>query len=102
MDNRRSEGSNSRIQEDFNDPDAQNSEQNEDGTQAQDVAEDAFGRSGDPSEDSEPGGKGNPADLVPRDLPDLVDKMKDMKRSGKIDMDAHAGEEKMDDKTRPR
>jgi len=102
MDDRRSEGNDPRVHKDFNDPDTQNSEQNEDGTQAQDVAQDALARSGDPSEDSEPGGKGNPADLVPRDVPDLVDKMKDMKRSGKIDMDAYAGEEKMDDKAKPR
>ena len=46
---------------DFNDPDEQNAEQAEAGTQAQDVASDAMRAAVDLAEDSEPGGKANPA-----------------------------------------
>jgi hypothetical protein len=81
----------------FNDPDAQNSEQAEKGTQAQDVAEDAQRAPTDLSEESEHGGRTNPAQIIPDDVPDLVDKMKEMDRSGRIDMDAFAGEDNMDD-----
>lgn len=82
---------------DYNDPDRQNSEQDETGMQAQDVAEDAL--NGEDSEigDSEPGSPSNPADIVPRDVPDLVDKLKEMEKSGRIDMGAFEGEEDMDD-----
>jgi hypothetical protein len=79
----------------FNDPDRQNSEQNEEGTQAQDVADEALHK--DYGEESEPGENANPADPVPRDVPDLVEKENDMLHSGRIDMDAFEGEEKMDD-----
>ena len=75
----------------------ENSEQNEAGTQAQDVAESARMRSTDPSEESEHGGHGNPAQIIPDDVPDLVDTMNAMNRSGQIDMDAYAGEPAMDD-----
>lgn len=85
--------------DEFNDPDLQNSEQNEEGTQAQDVAEDAIvltGEDEDPleSEDGSPSGVG---DIVPRDVPDLVENLKNMLNSGRIDMDAFEGEEGMDD-----
>jgi len=82
---------------DFNDPDAQNAEQVEAGTQAQDVADDARVAALDLAEESEPGGKANPAQIISGDMPDLVDKMKEMRRSGRIDMDAFAGEDDMDD-----
>ena len=82
---------------DFNDPDAQNSEQDEQGSQAQDVAGDALTRGTDLSEDSERGGHSNPAQIIPDDTPDLVEKMAEMDRSGHIDMDAFEGEEMMDD-----
>lgn len=85
------------CRKDFNDPDAQNAEQAEAGTQAQDVADDARVAALDLAEESEPGGKANPAELISGDVPDLVDKMKEMRRSGRIDMDAFAGEEDMDD-----
>lgn len=74
-----------------------NSEQAENGTQAQDVAEDARDRYADPAEDSERGGKPNPAQIIPDDTPDLVERMQAMNRSGYIDMDAYAGEPQMDD-----
>ncbi len=82
---------------DFNDPDAQNSEQSEAGTQAQDVARDARDASSDSSEESVHGGHGGRGQILPDDTPDLVDKMKEMVRSGRIDRDAFAGEDNMDE-----
>ena len=67
------------------------------GTQAQDVTESARTRTTDLSEESEHGGHGNPAQIIPDDVPDLVDTMNAMNRSGQIDMDAYAGEPAMDD-----
>jgi hypothetical protein len=74
-----------------------NSEQADAGTQAQDVAADAQARATDPAEDSERGGHANPAQIIPDDVPDLVERMNEMNRSGRIDMDAFAGEPQMDD-----
>lgn len=85
---------------DINDPDAQNAEQDETGTQAQDIAEDALSEPWHPREgegESRHGGKTNPAQIIPDDVQDVVDHMKDMDRSGHIDMDAFDGEEPMDD-----
>ena len=90
-------GSDAPRRADFNDPDAQNAEQAEAGSQAQDVAADARVAALDCAEDSEHGGKPNPAQIIPDDAPDLVDKMNEMNRSGQIDMDAFEGEEDMDD-----
>ena len=73
-----------------------NREQADEG-QAQDVAEDARLRTTDLSEDSEKGGKANPAQIIPDDVPDLVDRMEDMVRRGQIDTDAYAGEPQHDD-----
>ncbi|WP_176592595.1 hypothetical protein [Sphingobium sp. EM0848] len=81
----------------FPDLDEENSEQDERGSQAQDVADDARVRGTDLAEDSEHGGKPNPAQILPDDTPDLVDRMTEMDRSGRIDMDAFAGEPQMDD-----
>lgn len=78
-------------------PENANSEQDESGTQAQDVAEDARTRGTDLSEGSERGGKTDPTELVPQDMSDLVEKMQEMTRSGHVDMDAYAGEPAMDD-----
>ena len=75
----------------------ENSEQADAGAQAQDVADDAVTRSIDLSEDSERGGRSNPAQLVPDDTEDLVEKMNAMHRSGRLDMDAYTGEPQMDD-----
>lgn len=75
----------------------ENSEQAEAGTQAQDVADEARYRTIDLSEDSERGGKSNPAQIIPDDTPDLVETMNAMNRSGRIDMGAYAGEPQMDD-----
>ena len=75
----------------------ENSEQADAGAQAQDVADDAVTRSIDLSEDSERGGRTDPAQLVPDDTEDLVEKMNAMNRSGRLDMDAYTGEPQMDD-----
>lgn len=75
----------------------ENSEQDDSGAQAQDVAEDARKQSADLSEDSERGGRSNPAQIIPDDTPDLVERMNEMNRSGRIDTDAFAGEPQMDD-----
>ncbi|WP_336958345.1 hypothetical protein [Sphingobium aquiterrae] len=78
-------------------PETDNSEQSEAGTQAQDVAADALAGGTDLSEDSERGGHDDPAQLIPNDTEDLVEKMNAMERSGRIDFDAYAGEPSMDD-----
>lgn len=75
----------------------ENSEQDDSGAQAQDVADDARTRQTDLAQDSERGGRTDPAQLVPNDMEDLVEKMNAMNRSGNIDMDAYAGEPQMDD-----
>ena len=74
----------------------ENQEQN-DGDQAQDVADDAMTFSSDLSEDSEHGGTSNPAAVMPDDTPDLVDTMNQMVSSGRIDNGAYEGEPMHDD-----
>lgn len=88
------------------DPDhlEENSEQADDG-QAQDVADEAIslrrgllnGWSRDPTIDSRHGTRSNPADVVPDDVPDLIDTLNQMLTSGHIDNGAYAGEPMMDD-----
>ena len=80
-------------------PDAieENDEQRDEDMQAQTVADEARVRSTDLSEDSERGGRSNPAQIIPDDTPDLVERMEEMNRSGHIDNDAYAGEPNMDD-----
>jgi len=73
-----------------------NSEQ-DDEDQAQDVADDALALDDDLAEDSEHGGKTNPAQIIPDDVPDLVDRMDEMLRSGIIDNSAFEGEPMHDD-----
>lgn len=75
----------------------ENSEQADSGTQANDVADDARLRQTSLNEETERGGNPNPAQIIPDDTPDLVDKMNEMHRSGHIDNDAFAGEPMMDD-----
>jgi hypothetical protein len=85
---------------DINDPDTQNTEQDDEGAQAQEVAEEALegayrehrGEGG-----STHGGRSNPAQIIPDDTQDLVDVMEHMDSSGEIDMDAFEGEDDMDD-----
>lgn len=85
--------------DDYNDPDAQNAEQDDGAVQAQQVAEEALreGYHHRESDGSEHGGRSNPAQIIPDDVQDVVDHMEDMERSGRIDMDAYDGEDNMDD-----
>jgi hypothetical protein len=87
-----------RRAQNINDPDLQSSEQYDEDAEAQQVASDAA-RIGTASfGESEHGGRANPAQITPDDVEDLVDHMKQMERSGHIDMDAFRGEpESMDD-----
>ncbi|GLV22123.1 hypothetical protein [Sphingobium agri] len=75
----------------------ENDEQRDEGSQAQTVTDDARVRSTDLSEDSERGGSTNPAQIIPDDTPDLVERMEEMNRSGHMDFDAFSGEPQMDD-----
>ena len=81
----------------FPDTIEENDEQRDEGSQAQTVTDDARVRSTDLSEDSERGGRTNPAQIIPDDTPDLVERMEGMNRSGHIDFDAFSGEPNMDD-----
>jgi hypothetical protein len=74
----------------------ENKEQ-DDGDQAQDVADDALTAGTDRSEDSERGGHPDRTEVAPADEPDLVERMEGMLSSGIIDNDAYAGEPQMDD-----
>jgi len=70
-------------------PETHNSEQDDEQEQAQTVADQARTlRKGDPTASVKVGGG---------DVPDLVDHMRDMEASGRIDMGAYEGEETMDD-----
>lgn len=84
---------------DFNDPDRQNVEQDDTESQAQTVADEALFRGERPreGEGSVHGGRPDPTQILPDDAQDVVDHMIDMDNSGRIDMDAFAGEDNMDD-----
>ena len=84
---------------DINDPDTQNAEQDDTASQAQTVAEEALFRGARTrqGEGSVHGGRPDPTQLLPDDAQDVVDHMTDMDESGRIDMDAFAGEDNMDD-----
>jgi len=70
-------------------PEAHNSEQDDEQAQAQTVADQAHElRKGDPTASVK-------HDSTP--VPDLVDHMRDMESSGRIDMGAYEGEPNMDD-----
>lgn len=68
-----------------------------DAGQAQDIADQAMNAVDEGYELSEHGGRPNPAAVMPDDVPDLIDKMNEMVSSGRIDMDAFAGEPMHDD-----
>ena len=70
-------------------PELHNSEQDDEQAQAHTVADQAFAmRHGDPTASIKVGGG---------DVQDLVDHMRDMESSGRIDMGAYEGEPNMDD-----
>ena len=75
-------------------PEATNREQDDEGAQAQTVAAQAMNE--DPSSplDSEKYGQ---SEVLDDSSQDLVDHMRDMESSGRIDMDAYRGEPNMDD-----
>ena len=74
-------------------PEAHNSEQDDEGTQAQTVAEEALRGRGESLSDSEKVRGGDPGDGTP----DLIDHMNQMASSGHIDMGAFRGERSDDD-----
>jgi len=88
----------------LDDPVEENSEQADEG-QAQDVADDAVSRrlgllngtGHDPTLETSHGGRAGLGDVIPRDVPDLIDTLNHMLTSGRIDNDAYAGEPMMDD-----
>jgi len=83
----------------LDEPDRDNAEQDDEGAQAQEVAQEALMRGDRPRESagSEHGGRSDPTQILPDDAQDLVDVMTDMDHSGRIDMGAYDGEEPMDD-----
>jgi hypothetical protein len=50
---------------------------------------------------SDHGRASDPADVIPDDVPDVVDRMEEMVRSGRIDNDAYEGEPIYDDAESP-
>lgn len=76
-------------------PETDNSEQEDEDAQAQTVADEALGRDsrGDDAMDSKKVNTGDDSD----DVPDLIDRMKQMESSGIIDMGAFRGEPNDDD-----
>ena len=76
-------------------PEAHNQEQDDEGAQAQTVADEVLARRGDFAlSDSEKVGN---SDLLGANTPDLVDHMNQMATSGRIDMSAFRGERSDDD-----
>ena len=78
-------------------PELHNSEQDDELEQAQTLADEALGRR--PSDHGAPteSEKVNGLNLEEDSTQDLVDHMRDMESSGRIDMGAYAGEDNMDD-----
>ena len=74
-------------------PEAHNSEQDDEGAQAQTVADEALRGRGESVSDSEKVPGGDPGDGTP----DLIDHMNQMASSGRIDMSAFRGERSDDD-----
>ncbi|MBX9897190.1 MAG: hypothetical protein K2Y17_04715 [Qipengyuania sp.] len=78
-------------------PETFNDEQDDEDAQAQTLAEEALGRNpgdyGSPTESVKVNGSNFEGDSTQ----DLVDRMRDMERSGRIDMGAYRGEDNMDD-----
>ena len=75
-------------------PETHNDEQEDERSQAQSIAEEARNKDGEASPlDSIKVNGGIDEDSTQ----DLIDHMRDMEQSGRIDMDAYAGEENLDD-----
>ena len=77
-------------------PELHNAEQDDELEQAQQVAEEARNKDAEASPlDSIRANE--PGEVMDDSSQDLVDKMRDMEQSGRIDMDANRGEQNMDD-----
>ena len=76
-------------------PETHNAEQDDHGEQTQDVAEDAMKPSERSPTESEK--DDNSSGLMDDSTQDIVDHMRDMESSGRIDMDAYRGEPNHDD-----
>lgn len=72
-------------------PEAVNRAQQEDG-QVLDAADLRRGGETMPVGQSDHGHQSDPADVIPDDVPDVIDRMEEMVRSGRIDTDAYDGE----------
>lgn len=78
-------------------PETHNAEQDDELAQAQTLADEARSIAGAGYASPTESIKRNGANLEEDSTQDLVDHMRDMERSGRIDMGAYAGEENMDD-----
>jgi hypothetical protein len=77
-------------------PELHNAEQDDESQQAQEIAREARSSAGEASPlDSERPDKGD--ETRDDSSPDLIDRMRDMEQSGRIDMGAYRGEPNMDD-----
>lgn len=77
-------------------PETHNSEQDESGEQAQDVAQEARGSTTAESPLDSKKAPGN-SNVTDDSTQDVIDHMRDMEQSGRIDMDAYRGEPNHDD-----
>ncbi|MCW1383113.1 hypothetical protein OLX02_09785 [Novosphingobium sp. KCTC 2891] len=78
-------------------PEAHNAEQDDEGAQAQTIANEGIGRGSGSGEDGETERVGDDPDEIGGTTPDVVDHMKQMVTSGRIDMGAFRGERSDDD-----
>ncbi len=76
-------------------PETVNAEQDDEDTQAQSVADQARSETREDGLEDSDNASGGIDDVS--DVPDLVDRMKQMESSGRIDMDAYRGERNDDD-----
>ena len=78
-------------------PETHNDEQDDHRSQAQEVAEQALNPSMHGSSPTESEKSPNGSDIFGNSTQDTIDHMRDMESSGRIDMDAYAGEPNHDD-----
>ncbi len=78
-------------------PETHNDEQDDHRSQAHEVAEQARGMSGETHSPTESTKSDNSSDLMDDSTQDVIDHMRDMESSGRIDMDAFRGEPNHDD-----
>ena len=78
-------------------PELYNDEQEDQSTQAQDVASDALAGDARRPSPLDSVKDDNPSELMDDSTQDLVDHMRDMEQSGRIDMSAYRGEPNHDD-----